>query len=81
MTDRSSAEWLAAALKVIPGGVNSPVRAFGPVGGRPPFIARAAACNAGPRDFPLPISDNNVPTDAASVSPLAPVCACSMINS
>ncbi len=41
MTDRSSAEWLAAALKVIPGGVNSPVRAFGPVGGRPPFIARA----------------------------------------
>ncbi len=32
---------LAAARAVIPGGVNSPVRAFGSVGGTPPFIARA----------------------------------------
>jgi glutamate-1-semialdehyde 2,1-aminomutase len=31
---------LAAAKKVIPGGVNSPVRAFRAVGGEPPFIAR-----------------------------------------
>jgi glutamate-1-semialdehyde 2,1-aminomutase len=30
------------AQRVIPGGVNSPVRAFGAVGGTPPFIARAA---------------------------------------
>lgn len=30
----------AAARKVIPGGVNSPVRAFRSVGGTPPFIAR-----------------------------------------
>ncbi len=30
-----------AAQRVIPGGVNSPVRAFGSVGGTPPFIARA----------------------------------------
>jgi glutamate-1-semialdehyde 2,1-aminomutase len=30
------------ANKVIPGGVNSPARAFGAVGGEPPFIARAA---------------------------------------
>ena len=45
MSDRSSAEWLAAALKVIPGGVNSPVRAFGPVGGRPPFIARGGGAH------------------------------------
>ncbi len=42
MTDQSSSELLAAAVKVIPGGVNSPVRAYGPVGGSPPFIARGA---------------------------------------
>jgi glutamate-1-semialdehyde 2,1-aminomutase len=30
------------ARQVIPGGVNSPVRAFGAVGGDPPFIARAS---------------------------------------
>jgi glutamate-1-semialdehyde 2,1-aminomutase len=30
------------ALGLIPGGVNSPVRAFGAVGGQPPFIAEAA---------------------------------------
>jgi len=29
------------AKKVIPGGVNSPVRAFGAVGGYPPFIKKA----------------------------------------
>jgi glutamate-1-semialdehyde 2,1-aminomutase len=29
------------ARKVIPGGVNSPVRAFKAVGGRPIFIAKA----------------------------------------
>lgn len=29
------------AVQVIPGGVNSPVRAFGPVGGQPVFIDRA----------------------------------------
>lgn len=29
------------ACRVIPGGVNSPARAFGAVGGEPPFIARA----------------------------------------
>src|SRR5712691_7451759 len=28
------------ACRVIPGGVNSPARAFGGVGGQPPFIAR-----------------------------------------
>lgn len=35
-----SAEAFARAQKVIPGGVNSPVRAFRAVGGNPPFIAR-----------------------------------------
>ena len=31
---------IEAAARVIPGGVNSPVRAFRAVGGVPPFIAR-----------------------------------------
>ncbi len=35
-----SAELMERASRVIPGGVNSPVRAFGAVGGAPPFIAR-----------------------------------------
>ncbi|HEX3749936.1 MAG TPA: glutamate-1-semialdehyde 2,1-aminomutase [Streptosporangiaceae bacterium] len=37
-----SAEWFARASAVTPGGVNSPVRAFGSVGGTPRFIASAA---------------------------------------
>jgi glutamate-1-semialdehyde 2,1-aminomutase len=36
-----SHELFEAAKRVIPGGVNSPVRAFASVGGAPPFIARA----------------------------------------
>jgi len=36
-----SAKLFEAAKKYIPGGVNSPVRAFKAVGGTPPFIARA----------------------------------------
>jgi len=36
-----SARAYAAALQVLAGGVDSPVRAFGAVGGMPPFIARA----------------------------------------
>ncbi len=35
-----SSRLLARARDVIPGGVNSPVRAFGAVGGDPPFISR-----------------------------------------
>ena len=39
--NRSQSEALfASAQKLIPGGVNSPVRAFRSVGGTPPFIAR-----------------------------------------
>ncbi len=33
--------WFQRARRVIPGGVNSPVRAFGSVGGTPYFVARA----------------------------------------
>lgn len=38
----TSAADMARARAVIPGGVNSPVRAFGAVGGTPPFITSAA---------------------------------------
>ncbi|MCY0869015.1 MAG: aminotransferase class III-fold pyridoxal phosphate-dependent enzyme, partial [Firmicutes bacterium] len=40
MADAGSAAAFAAACRVIPGGVNSPVRAYRGVGGTPPFIAR-----------------------------------------
>jgi glutamate-1-semialdehyde 2,1-aminomutase len=40
-TDMTNAELFERAQKVIPGGVNSPVRAFRAVGGTPRFIARA----------------------------------------
>ncbi|HLH40243.1 MAG TPA: glutamate-1-semialdehyde 2,1-aminomutase [Bryobacteraceae bacterium] len=40
MKTAQSAAWFARAQSRIPGGVNSPVRAFGGVGGSPPFIAR-----------------------------------------
>ncbi len=40
MKRSESRELLAAGQRVIPGGVNSPVRAFSAVGGEPPFIAR-----------------------------------------
>lgn len=39
-----SAAAFAAAKKVIPGGVNSPVRSFRGVGGTPPFIERGEGC-------------------------------------
>lgn len=37
-----SAALFEAAQRVIPGGVNSPARAFGPVGGQPLFISRGS---------------------------------------
>src|SRR5690606_2073688 len=37
----SSQEWFARARDVLPGGVSSPVRAFGSVGGTPRFIVSA----------------------------------------
>ena len=40
MNRSQSEELFARAQKLIPGGVNSPVRAFRGVGGTPPFIAR-----------------------------------------
>lgn len=42
MNHARSEELFAHAQKLIPGGVNSPVRAFRAVGGAPPFIARGA---------------------------------------
>lgn len=40
MDQRKSEEWLDRGRRVIPGGVNSPVRAFGAAHVSPPFIAR-----------------------------------------
>lgn len=39
-----SARLWSAAQRMIPGGVNSPVRAFGAVGGQPPFVDHGAGC-------------------------------------
>ena len=44
MTAEGSDALFARAQRVIPGGVNSPVRAFRGVGGRPFFVARAEGC-------------------------------------
>ena len=44
MKDELSRAQLARALQSIPGGVNSPVRAFGSVGGVPRFIERGKGC-------------------------------------
>ncbi|WP_347351173.1 glutamate-1-semialdehyde 2,1-aminomutase [Intrasporangium sp.] len=41
LTTAHSAELFERAREIIPGGVNSPVRAFGSVGGMPPFMASA----------------------------------------
>ena len=41
MTTAKSEELFAEALKYIPGGVNSPVRAFRAVGGHPFFVNKA----------------------------------------
>jgi glutamate-1-semialdehyde 2,1-aminomutase len=37
-----SEQWFARAREVIPGGVNSPVRSFGSVGGHPYFVTRGS---------------------------------------
>lgn len=42
VTAAGSADLFARAQQVIPSGVNSPVRAFGSVGGTPPFMASAS---------------------------------------
>ena len=42
MVSSESARAFAEAVKYIPGGVNSPVRAFGAVGGTPRFIRSAS---------------------------------------
>ena len=41
MTDSRSAKLFNRSKQAIPGGVNSPVRAFSSVGGVPPFIKKA----------------------------------------
>ena len=41
MNTRTSEELFSRASALMPGGVNSPVRAFGSVGGTPRFITKA----------------------------------------
>lgn len=45
-----SDELFARARKVLPGGVNSPVRAFRAVGGTPPFLVRGKGCRVWDED-------------------------------
>ena len=45
-----SRELFAAAQRTIPGGVNSPVRAYKSVGGDPPFVRRAAGAHVWTED-------------------------------
>ncbi|PCJ15586.1 MAG: glutamate-1-semialdehyde-2,1-aminomutase [Planctomycetota bacterium] len=44
MSDGDNQKLFEQACQLIPGGVNSPVRAFGSVGGTPRFISRAEGC-------------------------------------
>jgi glutamate-1-semialdehyde 2,1-aminomutase len=44
MSDATSARLLERAERLLPGGVNSPVRAFRAVGGAPVFVSRAKGC-------------------------------------
>ena len=44
LTHSKSEELFAEALNYIPGGVNSPVRAFRAVGGNPFFVNKAKGC-------------------------------------
>src|SRR3954447_16123206 len=43
LSQSKSTAAFSRAQRVIPGGVNSPARAFGAVGGQPPFMARGEA--------------------------------------
>ena len=45
MNRAQSDQLFSEALKYIPGGVNSPVRAFRAVGGHPFFVNQAAGCH------------------------------------
>ena len=45
MAGARSRELFERAKQIIPGGVNSPVRAMGSVGAEPPFIAQASGCH------------------------------------
>ena len=44
MSNDNNQKLFQEACQIIPGGVNSPVRAFGSVGGTPRFISRAEGC-------------------------------------
>ncbi len=50
MNDANARALFDRARRAIPGGVNSPVRAFGSVGGTPPFLARGAGATVHDED-------------------------------
>src|SRR6202007_2798230 len=50
MTHVQSEKLFAESLNYIPGGVNSPVRAFRAVGGKPFFAVKAAGCRVSDAD-------------------------------
>src|SRR3954447_25427306 len=64
MTNKKSEELFARGQKIIPGGVDSPVRAFRGVGGTPRFIAR------GKGDYVWDVDDNRYIDYLASWGPL-----------
>ena len=72
-----SAKLFAEAAAVIPGGVNSPVRAFSAVGGTPRFITSAQGCWLTDADdnpvaelTMVPLSNGDVAAGATLVAPL-----------
>jgi glutamate-1-semialdehyde 2,1-aminomutase len=80
--DRSNEELFRRALAVTPGGVHSPVRAFGRVGGTPFFTQRAAGAHLETRDGrrlidfcmsfgPLPLGHAHPAVMAAAAAALA----------
>ena len=53
MTHSASSDLFTRAQQVTPSGVNSPVRAFGSVGGTPPFITSASGAMLHDADGPV----------------------------
>ena len=65
MTRAKSEELFRRAQAVIPGGVNSPVRAFRSVGGNPVFIARGEGSHVFDVDGNVPWGMQTTVLDAA----------------
>ena len=62
--DNPQARLIKQAVEIIPGGVNSPVRAFKAVGGDPPVIARSREGRTFLDLRSVPAADDGVVADA-----------------